>query len=95
MATELDCADTTDAIAAGLRARYLAYNAEFRAITQRARQRFEQRTWHDGQRDAAERIGLYDRHVDDTVAELTGELGDALHDRIPDRVIGVELWLLR
>ena len=35
------------------------YNAEFRAVTRRARQRFEERDWRGSQRDAVERIELY------------------------------------
>ena len=70
--------------AAALRAAFLAYNAEFRAITQRAKVRFEQRDWAGGQRDAAERAGLYDRHVDQSVQQLQATLGA--------RVLERELW---
>ena len=38
---------------------FLAYNEDFRRITRRARQRFEERDWLAGQRDAAERIGRW------------------------------------
>jgi len=55
-----DCAQTlVDAFA--------DYNAEFRAVTQRARKRFEERDWHGSQRDAVERIDLYRRYVDSAV----------------------------
>ncbi len=40
------------------------YNADFRAVTARARARFEERDWHGSQLDAVERIGLYSRYVD-------------------------------
>ena len=47
-----DCAQTlVDAFA--------DYNTEFRAITRRARQRFEERDWRGSQKDAVERIELY------------------------------------
>ena len=46
------------------------YNAQFRAITRRAPLRFDARDWKGGQRDAVERIELYDRFVNQTVAEL-------------------------
>jgi hypothetical protein len=39
------------------------YNAEFRAITRRAPLNFERRDWKKAQRDAVERIELYDRFV--------------------------------
>ena len=60
------------------------YNAEFRAITRRAPQRFDGRDWKASQRDAVERIELYDRFVNQTVAELREALGSQALDR--------ELW---
>jgi isocitrate dehydrogenase kinase/phosphatase len=60
------------------------YNAEFRAITRRAPLRFDARDWKGGQRDAVERIELYDRCVNQTIAELRVALGPAAADR--------ELW---
>jgi len=57
------------------------YNAEFRAITRRAPVRFENRDWKSGQRDAVERIELYDRSVNTTVAELRLSLRDRALDR--------------
>jgi isocitrate dehydrogenase kinase/phosphatase len=56
------------------------YNAEFRAITRRAPQRFEARDWRGSQRDAVERIELYDRWVNATVAQVKSRLGDAALD---------------
>ena len=81
MHTDLDRVEVTESAAAAVRAAYLAYNAEFRTITQRARRRFEQRDWHGGQRDAAERIDLYDEHVDRLVGDLPALMGEALRDR--------------
>ena len=57
------------------------YNAEFRAITRRAPQRFDARDWKGGQRDAVERIELYDRCVNRTIEELRTKLGAAAQDR--------------
>src|SRR5689334_23016189 len=57
------------------------YNAEFRAITRRAPQRFDARDWKGSQRDAVERIELYDRFVNQTIAELRERLGAAAADR--------------
>jgi len=57
------------------------YNAEFRAITQRAPRRFEDRDWRGSQRDAVERIDLYSRYVDEAVVLMERTLGDELHER--------------
>jgi isocitrate dehydrogenase kinase/phosphatase len=51
------------------------YNHAFRAITRRAERRFVQREWQLGQRDAVERIELYDRRVEKCLADLVGHLG--------------------
>ena len=61
-----------------------AYNSEFRAITRRAPQRFDAREWLASQKDAVERIELYERCVDRSVAELRLKLGEAAPSR--------ELW---
>ena len=66
------------------------YNAEFRAITRRAPLRFDSRDSRGGQRDAVERIELYDRFVNQTIAELRQALGDAATDRVLWRDIHVE-----
>jgi isocitrate dehydrogenase kinase/phosphatase len=57
------------------------YNAEFRAITRRAPGRFDSLDWKGSQRDAVERIELYDRFVTSTVAELRQMLGPRAEDR--------------
>jgi isocitrate dehydrogenase kinase/phosphatase len=57
------------------------YNAEFRAITRRAPQRFDARDWKGSQRDAVERIELYDGFVNQTVAALRLALGAQAADR--------------
>lgn len=57
------------------------YNAEFRAITRRAPQRFDARDWRGSQRDAVERIELYDRWVDQAIAGLRLRLGERALDR--------------
>ena len=51
------------------------YNDSFRNITQRAQRRFEAREWQLGQRDAVERIELYDHRVERCLAGLVGMLG--------------------
>jgi isocitrate dehydrogenase kinase/phosphatase len=57
------------------------YNAEFRAITRRAPARFDSRDWKASQRDAVERIELYDQFVARTVAQLREMLGPRAEDR--------------
>ena len=51
------------------------YNHEFCIITQRAHRRFEEREWKLGQRDAVERIELYDHRVVACLADLVGIMG--------------------
>ncbi|HEV2268816.1 MAG TPA: bifunctional isocitrate dehydrogenase kinase/phosphatase [Steroidobacteraceae bacterium] len=60
---------------------FAEYNAEFRAITRRAPERFDARDWKGSQRDAVERIELYDGFVARTVAELRAMLGGEAQDR--------------
>jgi len=60
---------------------FATYNAEFRAVTQRARQRFETRDWRGSQRDAVERINLYEKYVDGTVDLMRRKLGDDVQER--------------
>jgi isocitrate dehydrogenase kinase/phosphatase len=57
------------------------YNADFRAVTQRARQRFEDRDWRGSQKDAVERIELYEKYVQGTVELMRARLGDEVHER--------------
>ena len=57
------------------------YNHEFRIITQRAHRRFEEREWKLGQRDAVERIELYDRGVVACLADLVGIMGAHIADQ--------------
>jgi isocitrate dehydrogenase kinase/phosphatase len=57
------------------------YNSAFRAVTRRALQRFDTRDWNGSQRDAVERIELYERYVDRCVAELRLQLGTTATDR--------------
>lgn len=66
--------------ARALRDAFLSYNEEFRAITRRARIRFEHRDWRGAQLDAAERIGLYDDHVGASTNWIKRTLGDRAHD---------------
>jgi len=60
---------------------FAEYNAEFRDITRRAPVRFDSRDWKGSQRDAVERIELYDSFVARTVAELRALLGAQAENR--------------
>ena len=59
-----------------------AYQREFKAITRRARARFEQCDWRGMQADAAERLDLYKQVVDPTVAEIHQLLDDRVNDKL-------------
>ncbi|MBK6597238.1 MAG: bifunctional isocitrate dehydrogenase kinase/phosphatase [Proteobacteria bacterium] len=66
---------------------FASYNAEFRAITRRAPDKFDQRDLKGSQRDAVERIELYDRFVTSTVAEIRLKLGEQALDQAIWRTI--------
>ena len=57
------------------------YNTEFRAITRRAPHRFESRDWRGSQRDAVERIELYDKCVNRAVVHMRERLGEDATER--------------
>lgn len=57
------------------------YNDDFRQITRRARARFENREWAANQKDAAERIDLYDASVNRTAYFCKRDLGDHKFDK--------------
>src|SRR5262245_53222782 len=86
MAASTDITPDHDAVLVHDCARHIVdafgfYNAEFRVITRRAPVRFETRDWKGSQRDAVDRIELYDRFVNQTIAELQLQLGDRALDR--------------
>ncbi len=70
------------ACATDLRDRFADYNTRFRAITQRARLRFETRDWPHARADAVERIELYDRCVAETTSHLELKLGPRANDKV-------------
>ena len=57
------------------------YNAEFRSITRRAPLHFDSRDWKTSQRDAIERIDLYDRFVNRSILVLRATLAADALDR--------------
>ena len=74
-------AELAESCATDLRDGFADYNARFRAITQRAKRRFERREWTAARLDAIERIELYDVCVAETSRRLESELGDSVGDR--------------
>ncbi|NOT28922.1 MAG: bifunctional isocitrate dehydrogenase kinase/phosphatase [Planctomycetes bacterium] len=68
-------------------AAYESYRREFQRITAQARTRFEKRDWQGGQRDAAERLALYQTFVETVVAELEQLLGEQLKDAVAWRTM--------
>jgi isocitrate dehydrogenase kinase/phosphatase len=67
--------------AAALVRAFADYNNEFRTITRRAPQRFEERNWRGSLRDAVERIELYDRFVNRAVVQMRAMLGEDVAER--------------
>ena len=61
--------------AAAIVAAFARYNAEYRAITRRAPERFENRDWTGIQADVVERLELYSSKVRDTAAAMQQQLG--------------------
>ena len=57
------------------------YNNNFLRITKRAKARFEKREWRGAQRDLVERIDLYTKSVERSVAALSRLLGEHRVDR--------------
>jgi isocitrate dehydrogenase kinase/phosphatase len=72
------------ACAGDVRDRFADYNERFRAITQRARVRFETRDWAQARVDAVERIELYDRCI--------GEASQHLEEKLGARIAEPMLW---
>ena len=77
----LSDAELANACATDLRDAFADYNARFRAITQRAKRRFERSEWTAARLDAIERIELYDVCVAETSRRLESELGPRVGDR--------------
>lgn len=71
---------TAEQLATAIHDAFDAYQARFRAITRRAPERFLGREWRAGQHDAADRLGVYKRHVDAVLAEVRAMLGADVTD---------------
>lgn len=70
--------------AAAIVAAFARYNAEYRVITRRAPERFENRDWSGVQADVVERLDLYSSIVDQTASEL--------RQRLDARAMDTALW---
>jgi isocitrate dehydrogenase kinase/phosphatase len=57
-----------------------SFNAAFKLITLRAKQRFERRDWKGGMWDAAERLDVYGKTLDHALAHLEATFGEIVHD---------------
>jgi isocitrate dehydrogenase kinase/phosphatase len=57
------------------------YEREFKAITRRAKLRFEERDWHGMQQDALERLDLYPRMIAHIVAQIRSRLDVSVKDK--------------
>ena len=64
-----------------IRHRFADYHTRFRAITQRAKRRFEQRQWAAARLDSVERIELYDLCAGETTAWLETTLDTRVTER--------------
>lgn len=63
-------------------AAYNEYDRLFRALTRRARWRFESRDWQGMQDDSRARLDLYRQSIDRVVEEIRVLLGDRVQDQI-------------
>ncbi len=66
--------------AAAIVAAFERYNAQFRAITRRSPERFENRDWSGSQADVVERLELYSTIVNATIADVRRRLGESALD---------------
>lgn len=74
-------ASETVRAASAILAGFEEYHRRFRAITQRARQRFERRDWAGIRADTVERLGLHPQAAAEVYAGLARELGPRASDR--------------
>jgi isocitrate dehydrogenase kinase/phosphatase len=58
-----------------------SFNAAFQTITRRARQRFEEKDWAGGSRDATERLDSYEDALDRIAIQLDRDLGEQAREQ--------------
>ncbi|MDB6089222.1 MAG: hypothetical protein JWN85_2006 [Gammaproteobacteria bacterium] len=80
-APDTSAPDLARACARQIAEAFASYNAQFRSITRRAPLRFDSRDSKASQRDAVERIDLYDLFVNQTVTTVRTRLGQGALER--------------
>ncbi len=81
-ATPQSSIESVNRISAAIKDAFSAYHAEFKYITRKAKQRFEQCDWHALHSDAVARLDLYKDFVASPVKALKAELGERANDRV-------------
>ncbi|MEE8447099.1 MAG: isocitrate dehydrogenase kinase/phosphatase AceK regulatory subunit, partial [Gemmatimonadota bacterium] len=71
-------------VAALILAAFDRYHRHFRAISRRAKRRFETRDWQGMQRDSSRRLMLYNLY--------SGRAVDGSRSRLGERVLDTDLW---
>jgi isocitrate dehydrogenase kinase/phosphatase len=61
---------------------FATYQEQFKAITQRAKTRFENCQWYEAQADATERLDLYKKVLDVSVTEIHTLLAERVTDKL-------------
>lgn len=74
--------EAVNRISAAIKDAFAAYHTEFKYITRKAKQRFEECDWHALHNDAVTRLELYKDFTARTVKTLKAELGDTAKDRV-------------
>lgn len=68
-------------VAQAMQRAFETYHTQFKAITERAKERFERREWHEIQDDSVERLALYKNVVTEVVTEIHDLLGERSEDK--------------
>jgi len=74
-------ADTKEKVAGLILKVFDSYLSEFLVLTRRAKERFEQRDWKGGKRDALERLNLYEKVLSQIATQVEGMLDRRAYDR--------------
>jgi isocitrate dehydrogenase kinase/phosphatase len=80
--SRLSASRVANMAAAGILSAFESYQGDFRAISRRARGRFERGDWHGAVADAGERLDLYSKVIGQIEADVRRMLGARLADRL-------------
>ncbi len=80
--SELSASRVANMAAGGILADFDSYQGAFRAVTRRARGRFEACDWQGAVEDAIERLDLYGRVIGQVEADVRRMLGNRVSDRL-------------